>query len=76
MLDQIGQDLERLSPQGDLFAAAPERAAFQVQFVLAEPVLAAPAAFEWSCSAQPVPSSEKYLTTSSELLISVRLIKI
>ena len=54
-LDQIGQDLERFGPQRDLFAAAPERATFQVHFVLAEPVPAARVAREWFCLAQPVP---------------------
>jgi hypothetical protein len=39
-LDQIGQDLEGLGPQRDLFAAAQQKSAFQVQLVIAKPVLA------------------------------------
>jgi len=65
-LDQISQDVEGLGPQGDLFAAALEGSVFRVQFVLAEPVLAAVAAFEWFCSAQRVPLPQRYLTTFSE----------
>jgi hypothetical protein len=43
-----------------------EGSVFQVQFVLAEPVLAPHAALQRFCFAQPVPLSRRYLTTYCE----------